>query len=513
MNLRYLSIPWLIVEAGGDPWAITTSLESGRPSQIADLAKAFHDAARYSRDADAAFDEARHRFEAAWNHETGDHPINGSAEVKRVAYWLGVHAEQLGKIAADLENIAAALAQAQRDCNTAVSALEGQLHGIDDDIAIAVESEENRTKAYRSFVDACIDVLFTRAADDTRETLQHVTSICNSYLDTLHGASNTLHTDGYDPQRIQSFDSSAPVTTADRRQNQIDAFKQVFGREPTSTADWETAAILDPNSYDAKNDGIPPNIVVGRITPVPGQGVVRTNLFIPGRSVLTPETRWPPYGDNHGDDRGFSATAGPEDSRVSIYVDYENGLIVARQNPSIDMRSGQVRVGTPTISAVQKGNGGVLIKYNTADPFSPGGEDLAKGMPVSVNGTIAIEPSTAGLRVGGNVTNFPAVEIYNDRTASSTATLLQAWPKYVDGSLGPISGLWWDKPIGDPSLLSSFDDPHSIHVPPLPGNPPALSHIPVVVMSPPDTSPLGPVEHPPQVRIDDPTKAPPLPHR
>jgi hypothetical protein len=39
---------------------------------------------------------------------------------------------------------------------------------------------------------------------------------------------------------------------ANRRKNQIDAFKQVFGREPVSAADWDTAAALDPHSYDPK---------------------------------------------------------------------------------------------------------------------------------------------------------------------------------------------------------------------------------------------------------------------
>ena len=44
MQLRYMSIPHLIAEAGGDPWAIDKSLQAGRPAQISDLAQAFHDA-------------------------------------------------------------------------------------------------------------------------------------------------------------------------------------------------------------------------------------------------------------------------------------------------------------------------------------------------------------------------------------------------------------------------------------------------------------------------------------
>ncbi|ODQ98487.1 hypothetical protein BHQ21_25855 [Mycobacterium sherrisii] len=84
---------------------------------------------------------------------------------------------------------------------------------------------------------------------------------------------------------------------------------------------------------------------------------------------------------------------------MSIFVDYENGIIVARQNPSVDEKIGQVRTGSPSISAVQQSNGAVLIKYSAADPFSPGGQDLAKATSFDVNGTIAIEPTPAGPRV------------------------------------------------------------------------------------------------------------------
>ncbi len=59
------------------------------------------------------------------------------------------------------------------------------------------------------------------------------------------------------------------------RQNQVDAFHEVFGREPSSATDWQTAAALDPHSYDPDTDGVAPEIKVAKIEPVPGQGVVR----------------------------------------------------------------------------------------------------------------------------------------------------------------------------------------------------------------------------------------------
>lgn len=70
MQLRHINIRALIAEAGGDPWAIEHSLHAGRPAQIAELAEAFHAAGRCTVEANAAFEEARRRFEASWNRET-----------------------------------------------------------------------------------------------------------------------------------------------------------------------------------------------------------------------------------------------------------------------------------------------------------------------------------------------------------------------------------------------------------------------------------------------------------
>ena len=82
MQLRYISIAALIAEAGGNPWAINQSLQAGRPAQISDLAEAFHAAGRCTTESSNAFDEARRRFEASWNQEYGENPINDSAEVE-----------------------------------------------------------------------------------------------------------------------------------------------------------------------------------------------------------------------------------------------------------------------------------------------------------------------------------------------------------------------------------------------------------------------------------------------
>jgi len=510
MQLTYISVPHLIAVASGDPWAINNSLQVGRPAQISDLAEAFHAAGRCTTESSNAFDEARRRFAASWNRDNGDHPINDSAEVQRVAKSLGAQSLQLPKIGVELERIAAALAGAQGSGTVLISNLETQLEVIDGQAGVALAQENHDL----------LTALEDQAIADTEAALSQLRSLRNQYSDCLQSSLNTLRTEGYDATAIQALDTpgsgSDAGAQANRTQNQIDAFTKVFGRPPSSAADWEMAAALDPHSYEAKNGGKPPNIVVGRIKPVPGQGVVRTNMFIPGRTVWDPQVDWPPIHDNLGDNRGFSSTAGPEDSRVSIYVDYENGIIVARQNPSIDEKTGQIRVGTPSISAVQQSNGAVLIKYSAADPFSPGGQDLAKASSFDVNGSIAIEPTSGGPRVGGNVTNFPAIEIYSDLPGGVSSPLVQSWPHLVDGAGGPGAGLWWHKPIGDPALELSFNDqypapkipvlPHTGHMPPVaPIGPPLAA-------SPPGTYPLGPVDHPPEIGVHVPVvRLPTLP--
>lgn len=71
MQLRYISVAALIAEAGGDPWAINKSLQAGRPGEISSLAEAFHRAGRCTSEAQHAFEQARNRFDAAWNRQGG----------------------------------------------------------------------------------------------------------------------------------------------------------------------------------------------------------------------------------------------------------------------------------------------------------------------------------------------------------------------------------------------------------------------------------------------------------
>lgn len=222
MQLHHLSRGLLMMFAGGDPWKVDASLQSGRPSQITDLAKAFHNAGSSAAEADKSFNEALRRFEGAWNRENGQHPINDAAEVQRAIKSLGLQATQLPQIAADLENVAAALAEVQRTSSTYISMLETRLQTLDDWIGQAedlIKQDENQLAQATSphdiqEIEVDIDRLNKyiedcerEAINDTKDTLNQEKSIREGYSDYLRLMQVDLKADGYDPAAIQALDA------------------------------------------------------------------------------------------------------------------------------------------------------------------------------------------------------------------------------------------------------------------------------------------------------------------
>lgn len=214
MQLRYISVPLLIGAAGEDPWAVNQSLQAGRPAQIADLAAAFHAAGQCTNESNAAFDEARRRFTSSWNRQHGENPINDSAEVQRTIQMLGAALKQLPKIGVDLENIAAALAQAQRYASGQIARLEAQLERLDDLIGQALKQEADTTltvsdrDALNAFIALCED----DAIQDTKNILDELDSTRRCYTDTLQKAQTALADDGYDPGAVFGADAHEPET-------------------------------------------------------------------------------------------------------------------------------------------------------------------------------------------------------------------------------------------------------------------------------------------------------------
>lgn len=209
MQLQYISVPLLAAEAGADPWEVNASLQSGRPAAISDLAQAFHDAGQCTVESSNAFLEARRRFEASWNRENGEHPINDSAEVQRATTALQVQAAQLPKIAVDLENVAATLAEAQRSSGVLIPTLESQLQQIDNEVgqALDLEKKPELSAAERQQLDQLITALENQAIDDTKSILAQLQSIRAGYSDYLQRASASLRSEGYDPAAIHGLDA------------------------------------------------------------------------------------------------------------------------------------------------------------------------------------------------------------------------------------------------------------------------------------------------------------------
>lgn len=224
MQLSCLDINQVIAAAGGDPWKIDESLQSGRPIEISDLAKAFHDAGRCTAESSKAFDEACRRFEASWSRENGDHPINDYAEVQRATRSLGVQAAQLPKIGVDLENIAAALAEAQHTSRLLISTLDSQLEAIDRELSHALGEEQivPPGSAEAADLDRYIHDLINQAVADSKSTLGQLESLRDGYSDYLQKSLTTLRVeDGYDPAPIQGLDDDGQPTHDEHDQDAV----------------------------------------------------------------------------------------------------------------------------------------------------------------------------------------------------------------------------------------------------------------------------------------------------
>jgi hypothetical protein len=94
LQLRLLNVQELTDAAGGDPWNLNDTIQSGSPGEIYDLATALYEAGVCMGDTSDEFNAAKKRFEAAWDREDGSgHPINDSAEVQRATPYIKFVAE------------------------------------------------------------------------------------------------------------------------------------------------------------------------------------------------------------------------------------------------------------------------------------------------------------------------------------------------------------------------------------------------------------------------------------
>lgn len=279
---------------------------------------------------------------------------------------------------------------------------------------------------------------------------------------TLNGGYSVEHRQRPTIQAVDHSFKRGPATDEARRLNQIDAFREVFGRDPVSASDWATAAALDPSTYDSKFQGVNSEVRVARIDPVPGQGVVRASQWIPQRDVKSGL-----LSRDFGNDRGPNAHFDPEDTKVTTYIDYENGIVVMRQNPSVELNGsggpGKVAVGVPQASIAQAADGSVRIKYDAGNPLVPGFTTDAHGPlrdnRLSVNGDLVFTPGHDGVYIDGTRTNYPSLEVYQDLPSGGTRTVLIDPAHSGNTWLGPVTNLPNHHEIGvGSSRFAAFDD-------------------------------------------------------
>jgi len=202
--LRYLSTAELV--GGGDnPWQINKALQVGEPDTIANLAEAFSTAGTCTTTTEEQFTAAKLRFETAWNHDQGPHPINDSLAVQQASQQMNLQAPQLNDIAVQLEEIAATLATAQRLAQPLVGGLNAVLMSIDAQIGLAIQARDRQA----------VDTLRASAKRATADTSQQVTALRDDYSQTLTDRTNRMRVDGYEPDLIKGIDADGHTAQPD----------------------------------------------------------------------------------------------------------------------------------------------------------------------------------------------------------------------------------------------------------------------------------------------------------
>jgi hypothetical protein len=194
LQLRHLSVPELIAAAGGDPWRLNNTIQSGSPGQINELAAAFYQAGVCMGDTSDEFNQAKKRFDAAWDR---DDPAL-------------LNREQMSRVAVDLQNMSASLAEAQRSGRISVGNLEARLQQIDS----VIDAEIQKARADGVFVDW--SELKRAAIESTKRALQEVQSVRDAYADQLDTARVEMAGQGYSPDATEGVDGEGGLTPAEQ---------------------------------------------------------------------------------------------------------------------------------------------------------------------------------------------------------------------------------------------------------------------------------------------------------
>ncbi len=217
--LRHLDIGELIGAAGGDPWQLDKTMQSGSPGEISELATAFYEAGECAQETSEEFNVARQRFESAWDRQDGgDHPINDSEEVRRATESLHLNKQQMALIGVDLQNISASLAEAQRSGDISIGNLEARLQTIDDQIdrEIAAAAANGQDVDWSELKQAAIEA--------TRQALQEEQAVRDAYSTQLDTSRHEMAAEGYTPDEVAESDGDGDIATNDQAHAEADSY-------------------------------------------------------------------------------------------------------------------------------------------------------------------------------------------------------------------------------------------------------------------------------------------------
>jgi hypothetical protein len=377
VTLQYISVPHLIAEVGGDPWAINNSLQAGRPAQISDLAQAFHQAGQWTAASHAAFDEARQRFEASWNHD--------SAEMQRVAKSLEAQSVQLAKIGVDLDNVATTLAWTQRTGEVMISAVEEHLQHLDSEVGQAANLGER------------ISDLEQDAVDGTKVVLAQLHSLCSSYSDVLRTALTALAPGSDTPKPEELTWLPAPGM-----------------RDEDVNVWWRS---LSGEQQDRLIASHPPDL--GNLNGIPVDVRSQINKAVMNDDLHRVEGAAEQYGTSVPDPLTNPGSCGLS---PTVIVRYNNAR--------------RTREGLATASAAKdlRGNspGVLLLRYQPEAFGGVGAAAIAIGNPdTAANTAVLVDGSGSGVRAG-TLADTDGVRLYEESTRADWAkqTAVVIWAAY-----------------------------------------------------------------------------------
>ncbi len=319
------------------------------------------------------------------------------------------------------------VANAARAAADGIDGVQGRLRALlsrAEDLGLVVDPDSNQVTVTPLAVGGPMAGFIN--AMDLQKDLDAILRDADAVDDLLASAIDMADGDAV----IPGLPGQAAIPT-DVLQAQIAAFEKTYGRLPTSSSDWKAASWLDPQNFDPALDRVDSSVVVAQIKPVPGQGVVRGSLFIMDEKVVDP---FAPDGFDpsaytslydYGNNRGFLGDFDPRNAKGAFMIDYENGVVIFRQNPTHDT-AGHVTIGTPDVRVTQAVDGTVRMDYNLPNPaamFGPVNIAEVLGMPVA--GTVLVAPQTAGPTASGFIGDYPSAEIYADSPGGNTRILLQ----------------------------------------------------------------------------------------